>query len=487
MISARNDAANATFNDNRRVSLVRGQGFKIEGTIKAPDREVPWVHTCNAANATQRGKALTALKTFCRQNGVELSTDELLELEIELIKIGQEQVGAPAAKKDDNWSPSSEQLREAERLLTRPDLLAVIVDAVAEKGVVGERELSALAYLCANSRLARRPAYLLVRGSFSSGKSFIPETVCDLFPPGVVHKVTSLTCNSLYYISETIGDLRYSVLLLGERERQIKPESVDATKALRELQESGRISKLVPIRIGDEHKSVLLKLEGAPAVIQSVSHNYIAAEDLSRAIEVFTDESSAQTREVIREAARRHSVEPPPEDEDRYQVFWALQTVLEPVRVVIPQLPSLAERFPDTKPEARRAFMRVITLIESLAILHQRQRPRRSDIIYADDDDVRLAVRLLRPWLQSRLLDGPPSTALKVWQIIKDNPSIRSQRDLVAAGVASRPSIREALRYLEQAGALRFIDENEAGGRNRSRMFEVIDPDWTPPELNLCD
>jgi hypothetical protein len=138
------------------------------------------------------------------------------------------------------WEPSAQARQEAEKLLERPDLLAWIVDTINTFGVSGERALTTLAYLVCTSRLASKPLYLLCQGEPASGKSFILETVAQTMPPGIVEAVTDISPMAIFYLQGV--SLRHRVLLLGERRRQTTEESIDSTKALRELHESGRLS-----------------------------------------------------------------------------------------------------------------------------------------------------------------------------------------------------------------------------------------------------
>lgn len=380
------------------------------------------------------------------------------------------------------WEPGSEARKEAEKLLERPNLLAEIVSTVNAHGVTGERSLIALAYLVATSRLLPRPLYLLVQGEPSSGKSFILQTVCQTFPPPFVEIVTDLTPEALYYLAEAVN-LKNRVLFLGERRRLRSEESIDATRALRELHEAGRLSKLVPIKEGGRLKTVRLEIEGSPAILESVSHNAIPAEDLSRTILAWTDETQQQTRQVLREFAQRKASGAPNVSPERLEAIRAVQWLLEPWPVSIPFLPALAEKFPAGQAEARRAFVRLAAVTETSAILHQRQRRFQGDYLLAEEDDLRLAWRLLAPWLRVRLAEGPTPAVVRVWEAIRERTEALTQAELSKAGLGTKPTLQRALRYLEQAGAIAFGEATPG----KPRPFRVVKPDWQPEDLNLVD
>jgi len=379
------------------------------------------------------------------------------------------------------WEPSAQARQEAEKLLERPDLLAQIVNVIGDLGVVGERALTALAYLVCTSRLTPKPLYLLCQGEPASGKSFILETVAQTMPPGVVEAITDLTPQALFYLQGV--SLRNRVLLLGERKRQTTEESVDSTRAVRELIETGRLAKLLPAKESGRLQTVKITIEGCPAILESCSHGAIAPEDLTRAITVWTDESEEQTRRVIMEFAERKAQDTQAVGPERLEAIWAVQAALEPYEVVIPFLPKVAEKFPAALPEARRAFVRLAALTEASALLHQRQRKATESRLWADPDDFRLAWRLLRPWLRHRLVEAPPPSVERVWAVIRQRAGSFTRESLAKEGLANKATIGRALRYLEQVGA---IQAQETGPRGQ-RPYRVVNPSWEPGDLPAFD
>lgn len=404
---------------------------------------------------------------------------EAERVDAEAEQIAKNLVEQEAGEGDSDWQPSSEAITEAERLLTSPRLLAEVVDAIQLAGVVGERALTALAYLVSTSRLAGKPLYLLVQGPPSSGKSFTLEKTAEVLPPQLVLSITDATANALFYLSDPSA-LRHKVLLLGEKKRQLAEESIDATKALRELVESGRLTKLVPVKAGDGLQTIKLELQGAPAILETASHGAIPYEDLTRMIQAWPDESEAQTRRVIQALADKKASGGAGLPEGRRDAIRAIQLLLEPQPVVIPFLPALAERFPAKVTEARRAFARLVGLIEAVALLHQRQRERQGGSIVAVEDDARLAWRLLAPWIKHRLVEAPPPAVLKLWAVIRNRGRV-TQTELGGLGIASRPTVRQAVKFLTHVGAIEVIDH----GTGKTKEIVVKNPDWQPADLDI--
>jgi len=377
------------------------------------------------------------------------------------------------------WEPSGTAREEAARLLESPRLLAEVVDAVQQFGVVGERPLVALAYLVATSRLLEKPLYLLLQGPPATGKSFIANAIAEMLPPKLVMSITDATANSLYYLNDPTA-LKDKLLLLGERKRQLAEEAIDQTKALRELVEAGKLSKLIPVKTPDGPQTILIELEGAPAIIETCAHNAIGQEDISRMIVAWPDESEEQTRRVLQAMAERKAHAQEALAEDRLEVIRAIQTMLDATSVTIPFLPELAQKFPATTPEARRVFTRWVGLIEASALLHQRQRDIANGKLIAEEDEALLAWKLVSPWVKNRLVEAPPPAVLKVWEAIKGRGKVL-QSELVNSGVASRPSIRKAITYLERQDAIEVFDSG------KTKEVVVKNPAWEPADFDLFD
>ncbi len=383
-----------------------------------------------------------------------------------------------AAQAEPAWEPTAQAKAAAERLLARPDLLAHVARAAETLGVVNERKLVFLVYLAATSRLLPKPIYLLVKGEPSSGKSFITSAVARLFPPGVVLEASDLTPQALYYLRDE--GLQRRVLLLGERKRQIADESVDRTKALRELVENGRLSLLVTNP--KARRAERIEVEGPAAVIETCSHEAVAHEDLTRAVQAWPNDSPEQTRLVVTELARRKAHGQPQLSQEEQEALWAVQHLLEPAEVVLPFLPAIAKRFPTSRLEARRAFPRLVALAEASALLHQRQRERDAQgRIVAIEDDLRLALRVSQQWLDVSVGGGVPPRAARVWAVVREREGTFTLADLPQK-LGGEKTLQRALADLEKAGALELAEEWSNG---KAKVYQVIDPGWEPGTLDL--
>lgn len=258
---------------------------------------------------------------------------------------------------------------------------------------------------------------------------------------------------------------------------------IDATKALRELVETGRISKLFPVKYGDELiTSIILDVVGPVSVIETTAHDEIPLEDKSRMIVAWTDETEGQRRAVLKAIAGAKTDKLKSVDEATIEAIQAIQVLLEPAEIVFPAcLDELAEKFPACKPEARRAFVRIVALAEASALLHQWQRDRRDARIVASSDDLKLSLMLLRPCVESGLGGGAPPAVVRVWERIRDRTDEFTTTRLAEALKQHKRGVGRALKALEDAGAIRVV-----GGfaRGRAKTYAVQNPDWEPGRID---
>src|SRR5262249_37150288 len=221
--------------------------------------------------------------------------------------------------------------------------------------------------LAGTSRLLENPAAARIFGPTSSGKSYVLERTADLFPPEAVVAATAMTPQSLYHMPP--GSLVHKFVVAGERSRGPADEVAEGTKALREMISSGRLSKLMPIKMGGEVVTVKVEQEGPIAFVESTSLTQIFAEDETRCRPLATDETPEQTRRIIDKVTERYT-RPVPAGErlralDRHH---ALQRMLEVAPVVVPFAGRLGEKFASERVEARRAYPMLLRVVEASAL-----------------------------------------------------------------------------------------------------------------------
>ncbi|MCY2991629.1 MAG: hypothetical protein NTY19_27710 [Planctomycetota bacterium] len=344
---------------------------------------------------------------------------------------------------------------EASRMLDDPYLLRHVVDDIGALGVAGEQELVGTVYLVGVSRLLPTPAAAIVQGHTSSGKSYIVERVARLFPPEAVLMATQLTPQALFYLQP--GSLRHKFVIAGERSRLENDDTAEATRALREMLSSGRLSKLLPIKEGGRMQTELVEQEGPIAYVETTTLTTIFEEDLNRCLLLGTDDRREQTRRVVARLAEQFSGQAMGGDSERIRgKHHAAQRMLEQRPVVVPFAQRLGDLFASDRVEARRAFPRLVAVIQSMALLHQRQRQLdAAGNIVATVDDYQVARRLLAKPFARQLGGGLSDSALRFAERLNDLPSSGEFTTADAHGVVKSEFTDRAVRgwLVELAGA----------------------------------
>jgi hypothetical protein len=375
----------------------------------------------------------------------------------------------------------SKAIRQAEDMLDDPGLIDAILNDMVAVGVVGEQELTMQVYMAGTSRLLAKPISAIVQGLSSTGKSFVIERVGSVFPDLVLLRATELSPQSLYYMPK--GRLIHRWVVAGERSRRPDDDNAEATRALREMISGGRLSKAIPTKTGNMLETVLVEQEGPIAFIESTTLTNIFDEDANRCLLLGTDESPGQTARIIAATAEACRNDPPDVSAIIFK-HQALQLLLRRVRVKIPFADRLAATIPVDRPEGRRAITLALSMIQAVALLHQRQRcPRElqhGDTIEATLVDYRIARRLLIGPLGRALGGALPDAVSNLCRRLLNrygNDPFQTPR---AAGedliIKSSAKIGEYLQTLRKAGVAELVEE---GRGNKPHIWKIV---GEPPE-----
>src|SRR5262249_13041383 len=156
------------------------------------------------------------------------------------------------------------------------------------------------------SRLLNRPLADIVQGPSTSGKSYLIEKTASLFPSEAVIYATQMTPQALFHMKP--GTLCHKFVVAGERSRNQDDDKAEATRALREMISSGKLTKLMPVREGNNQiQTQSIEQDGPIAYVESTTLTNIFDEDANRCLLLNTDERSDQTRRIIEATAAKHS------------------------------------------------------------------------------------------------------------------------------------------------------------------------------------
>ncbi|WP_345817678.1 toprim domain-containing protein (plasmid) [Paraburkholderia sp. PREW-6R] len=398
------------------------------------------VDTLDVYSAKQRA-------AFIRQAAAELgSQDDTVKRDLGrvLLKLETLQDGAitaALAPKDAAPSIDEAQQRSAMDLLKSPDLVERIVADMDRCGIVGESANLLAGYLAAVSRKLDAPLAILIQSTSAAGKSSLMDAVLNLMPDEERIQYSAMTGQSLFYLGET--DLQHKILAIAEEEgvRQ-------AAYALKLLQSDGELT--IASTGKDEATGNLVtkqyRVKGPVMLMLTTTAIDVDEELLNRCLVLTINETREQTRAIHARQRVAQTLEGLLAGADREaitELHRNAQRLLKPVHVVNPFAHLLT--FLDDKTRMRRDHVKYLTLIRSIALLHQHQREVKRvqhrgqtlEYIEVTREDIALANRIAHDVLGRTLDELPPQTRRLLTLLA----------DWVTGECAARDETRAAFRF----------------------------------------
>ncbi|MGH8276300.1 MAG: DNA primase, partial [Steroidobacteraceae bacterium] len=297
---------------------------------------------------------------------------------------------------------------------------------------------------------------------------------------------SAMTGQSLFYMGER--DLKHKILALAE-----EAGAARASYALKLLQSEGALSIASTGKDPETGKLVTheYRVEG-PVMIFSTTTAIDADEELlNRCLTLAVDESREQTRAIHRLQRHKRTLEGLFARQARERLLRQhrnAQRLLRPLAVRNPYADQLT--FPDERTRLRRDHEKYLTLIDTLALLHQYQRPVRTvehdgeciEYVEVTLDDIELANHLAHEALGRSLDELSPQTR-GLLELVTTMVSERcaAQRITRADHRFSRRDVREYTGWsdFQVKTHMRKLEELEyvlvhRGGRGQSFVYELL-------------
>jgi DNA primase len=365
---------------------------------------------------------------YIKQAAAELEVDEELikndlgKVLLKLEELQDEHIKQILEPKKKEVEMNEKEKQEALALLKAPDLLERILRDFEKCGVVGEQTNKLVSYLAAVSRKLDNPLAILIQSSSAAGKTWLMESVLAFVPEEERIKYSAMTGQSLFYMGET--NIKNKILAI------VEEEGAERTRyALKLLQSEGELS--IASTGKDPVTGVLTtkeyRVEGPVMIFSTTTDIDIDEELQNRCIILTVDESREQTRAIHqqqREQRTLKGLQLSQEKIDLLKVHRNAQRLLRPLPVVNPYAHQLT--FLDDKTRMRRDHVKYLSLIDSITLLHQYQRPLKTfknggkgDVndngnptlyVTVTLDDIEIANRLASKVLGRSLDDLPPHT-----------------------------------------------------------------------------
>jgi len=357
---------------------------------------------------------------FIKQAAEELGIKEEIirhdvgKVLLKLEEVRDAQLADALAPKEPEIKLSDDERAEALALLRDPRLLDRIVEDFARCGMVGEETNKLVSYLGVVSRHLDAPLAVIVQSSSAAGKSSLMDAVLAFVPEEQRVQYSAMTGQSLFYMGES--DLQHKVLAIVE-----EAGAQRASYALKLLQSEGELT--IASTGKDPATGRLLthqyRVKGPVMIFLTTTAIDIDEELLNRCLVLTVNEERAQTQAIHRIQREAQTIEGLLRRKDRDELLRLhrnAQRLLKPVSVVNPYAPGLT--FLDGQTRTRRDHTKYLTLIRTIALLHQWQRPRQTvqhngrtiEYIEVALDDIAVANRLTAEVLGRSLDELPPQT-----------------------------------------------------------------------------
>ena len=401
------DGRDLLFTSSDREYRIRGwqpnpTGTSLKVNLRVRRQSLVHVDTLDLLKASARHnfqRAATA-ELFCDEGQIKFDLGQLL-------LVLERQHDATPITKPERQAMTTEERDAALEFLRAPNLIERLAQDLNTAGMVGEQLNQLVGYLVAVSRKLPTPLAIVIQSSSSAGKTSLLEAILRWVPAEDQVRLSGMTGQALYYLPP--GALQHKVLAVSEDEGLAA-----ATYALKLLQSEGRLTQAT-VGKGEHGRMVTNQytVEGPVAMMVTTTATQVDEELLNRCLVLSVDESRDQTRAILQHqrvartlAARQVTLA----NDARRTLHHNAQRLLEPLWVCNPLAVSL--KFADHRPRLRRDHHKYLTLIDTIALLHQHQRPIRSTTVdgvtqrYIEvlPSDIELANRLTKNWL-GRSLD----------------------------------------------------------------------------------
>jgi len=374
----------------------------------------------------------------------------------------------------ENFQLSPQDEAEALGLLKSPDIIDMIARAYDKAGVVGERNNLIAAYLAATSRKLDKPLAIIIQSTSAAGKSTLMDAILSFFPKEEQVKYSAMTGQSLYYLGES--NLKHKILAIVEEEGAEK-----ASYALKLLQSEGELT--IASTGKDPHSGRMetqeYHVQGPVMIILTTTSIDIDEELMNRCLVLTVDESREQTERIHTLQRKARTLEGLRMKKERVAIQTLLQNaqrLLKPIAVVNPYSDELT--FTSGRTRTRRDHEKYLTLIESVTLLHQHQRPLEEDAIAGPHikttlEDIEAANRIA-PEVLGRSLDELPPQTRRLLESIKSLVRTKMKKEKTEQKISlfSRKELRDFTgwsntqirRHLDRLMELEYISTR--GGRN---------------------
>lgn len=305
----------------------------------------------------------------------------------------------PVEPQDGGMSESDKNTAMA--LLQDPKMIEIIDDAIHRK-LIGETRNGFLTFFVILSARTDHPLNHRWNGDSSTGKTAIVVAVVDLFPGEMILMRAGMTAKVFYYDfsdedehGNRINDLRGKAVIVLEEE-----ESQDFLREIKPIlsHDMDETTYSFVDKVNNRNKTCTATIRGHPAYI-GLTTQVQTDDQISTRASTGTPDYDPQKFESILDRTARDAILPiqGSKNGDAVIVSNAIR-LLKDVQVLVPYMMVVRRHFPYTAPRAVRDFKQFVSIIKTVAYMHQYQREHAEiggiDYVIANLSDLDIATRI---------------------------------------------------------------------------------------------
>ena len=256
-------------------------------------------------------------------------------------------------------------------LLNDPHLFQRLEGTIRAQGYAGDARPPSMTYIAITSRLLENPLNIAYISPSAAGKNAAVEAPLSLFPETAYYLVRASSPRALVYNDEAFT---HRTVILTEADSL--PEEGPAASAIRSLMSDREMSYEVVEKGQDGSFHVRKIVKAGPTGLITTSTRPLGDQASTRMLTVSVPDSAEQTRLVLHAQANRINQTLATPDLSQWVALQRWLQLAGERQVVVPFAHALADRVPANAVRMRRDFPQLLTVIQTITLLHQHLRER---------------------------------------------------------------------------------------------------------------
>lgn len=328
---------------------------------------------------------------------------------IEIVQVLEEvnhQRSKQENEKEENLT--EDEIKDAEDLLQSPTLFHEILGFIKKLGVIGEEKTALTHYIVFTSRITDEPISEIVKGESSAGKSYVVAKVMLMFPKNTYKDLTDATAQSFFYVQKNY--FAHKIIIIFEKHGSEKTDY-----SIRSLQSEKKLKLQVTIKDPEtgQFMATEKEVDGPVGFISTTTDARVHAENETRVLSVYPDDSKQQTERVLEISDFKYRGLSGPSDAE-IKKWQNIQRVLKPYPIFIPFVEEIRKVFPKEPVRVRRDYSKFLSLLSVVTLLHQKQRTIKQigevEYLVASIADFYITKVLFEETLQKTIYELPPKS-----------------------------------------------------------------------------